>query len=139
MVISGDTYDTAAARQNAQGADLLIHDAVNRPMVERMACMIETVNPQQGPNAAQGLKDAAEDHTDTLDLAEAAQAAGVRKLVLTHILPPIPAPFDPLFMAGMDAIYTQGEIVLTRDGDSFYLAPDPSNDLGPCDGPCTLP
>jgi ribonuclease Z len=56
-------------------------------------------------------------HTTTLELAEIARDASVKKLAITHLVPSIP-PTDAAeatFVRGMAAIYP-GPIVVGRDG-----------------------
>lgn len=63
------------------------------------------------------LDEVIEYHTPTLDLARVAQEAGVKKLMLTHLIPSIP-PTDAAernFIGDMAKIYT-GPIIVGRDG-----------------------
>ena len=139
VVISGDTREVVDPL-NYQDADLLIHESVNMRMIERMACLAETnIPPPQGPAAAFGLRTAAADHLDTLDIAQAANDADVDTVVLTHILPPIPSNplFDAQFVAGMDQFFA-GPVFVSKDKDAYYLPPGTDAIVGPCDGPCYL-
>ncbi|RJP36357.1 MAG: MBL fold metallo-hydrolase [Desulfobacteraceae bacterium] len=146
VVISGDTMYADSVVQNATGADLLIHEATNMRMAERTACLAETNIPApHGPGLASRIRRAISHHIDTLEVAEVAAQAGAGKLVLNHIIPPIPETFSFMggefdftvdFIEGMDAIYT-GDIHVAKDGASFYLPPAPENTVsGPCEGPC---
>jgi ribonuclease Z len=139
VVISGDTREVVDLL-NYQDADLLIHEAVNLRMTERLACLAETnIPPPQGANFAFGLRTAAADHLDTLDIARAAIEAEVDTVVLTHILPPIPSNplFDALFVEGMDQFFA-GPVFVSKDKDAYYLPPGTNDIVGPCDGPCYL-
>jgi ribonuclease Z len=136
VIISGDTIYAESVIENSMGADLLIHEATNQAMAERAACLAETMLGPQGQKLAFRIRRAISHHIDTLEVAEVAAEAGVKSLVLTHIIPPIPEAFAGAFIEGMDAIY-MGPIVVAKDGDSFYLPPAPSNDIfGRCEGPC---
>ncbi|MBW1813806.1 MAG: hypothetical protein JRJ39_09075 [Deltaproteobacteria bacterium] len=62
-------------------------------------------------------KEMMEYHADRMDVARIAQEAGVKKLVLTHLVPGIPPEeaMEALFIQGMDTIYS-GTIIAGRDG-----------------------
>jgi ribonuclease Z len=136
VVISGDTIYSEYVIENSTGADLLIHEATNKAMAEQSACLAATNLGPQGQNMALRIRRAIEHHIDTTEVAEVAALAGVKSLVLTHIIPPIPETFSDAFMAGMDAIYTDGSIFVAKDGDCFYLPPGSDAIDGPCNGPC---
>jgi ribonuclease Z len=143
VVISGDTMYAESVVQNSMGADLLIHEATNMLHGRTGGMPCGNHAGAAGQNLALRIRRAISHHIDTLEVAEVAAEAGVKSLVLTHIIPPIPEAFSGAFIEGMDAIYT-GPIVVAKDGDSFYLPPAPINDIfGPCEGPCvpfpTLP
>ena len=72
---------------------------------------------RNNPRRSQLLDDLLEYHTPTLDLAEIARDAKVKKLVLTHLIPSIPPAeaAERNFIRGMAEIYS-GEIVVARDG-----------------------
>ncbi|MFO7557623.1 MAG: MBL fold metallo-hydrolase [Desulfobacterales bacterium] len=141
VVISGDTIYCQSVIDNSAGADLLIHEATNHVMAERAACLAETLLGPQGQSLALRIRRAISHHIDTIEVADVAAQAGVNRLVLTHIIPPIPetfmgVDFEAAFMAGMSEIYT-GPIDIVKDADSFYLPPAPSTNInGPCVGPC---
>jgi ribonuclease Z len=137
VVISGDTIWCQSVIDNSEDADLLIHEATNKTMAERAACLAETVIPApQGPALAGMIRRPIQHHIDTLEVADVAAQAAVDRLVLTHIIPPIPESFNAAFISGMSTIYS-GPIDVAKDGDSFYLPPAPSDDVdGPCEGPC---
>jgi ribonuclease Z len=136
VVISGDTIWCQSVIDNSEGADLLIHEATNQIMAERAACLAETLLGPQGQNLALRIRRAISHHIDTLEVADVAAQAGVNRLVLTHIIPPIPENFNAAFINGMSSIY-EGPIDVAKDGNSFYLPPAPSDAIsGPCEGPC---
>ncbi len=136
IVLSGDTIYSEHVIENSIGAALLIHEATNKAMAERAACLAATLLGPQGQSTALRIRRAIEHHIDTSEVAEVAALAGVQSLILTHIIPPIPESFSNAFMEGMDAIYA-GPIVVAKDGDSFYLPPLPDVGIvGPCNGPC---
>src|SRR5664279_2937363 len=79
IVISGDTRRSANLEQLAQGADVLVHEAIWLPAVDRM------VGTQA--NAAMLKQHLINSHTSVEDCGRVAAAAGVRTLVLSHLVP----------------------------------------------------
>jgi ribonuclease Z len=133
VVISGDTIYSDSVVQNSVGADILIHEATNMTMAQRIACLAETNLPApMGSLIADHIRRAISHHSDVLDAAEVAAEAGVRTLVVSHIIPPIPttlpAPdgsqvnIENLFTAGMSDIFS-GSIYVAKDKMYFYLPP----------------
>jgi ribonuclease Z len=93
VVISGDTRPTAELQQVAEGADLLVHEATfSHADLERAE---ET------------------GHSTAREAAEIARAAGVKRLVLTHISPRYSRD-APELLAEARAIFS--ETVIARDG-----------------------
>ena len=79
IVISGDTALSDNLIALAQGADILVHDALYPPGVDRLVAGV--------PNAT-ALKDSImSHHTTAEDAGRAAQRAGVKMLVLSHLVP----------------------------------------------------
>jgi ribonuclease Z len=113
VVVSGDTKKTTKVVEISRGVDLLVHEAVDRATVEQAMPMLERASPRR----AQMTRDMISHHTSTLELAEIARDAGVKKLAITHLVPSIP-PTDQAeanFVRGMGAVYP-GPIVVGRDG-----------------------
>ena len=116
IVVSGDTKKSAALQEAAKDCDLLIHEAVNKQIMTGVMRGMQQSNPRQ----AKMIEELMDYHTDTTEIAEIARDAGVKKVVLTHLVPSIP-PTDAAekrFVTGMDAIYG-GEILVARDGMKF--------------------
>lgn len=114
VVISGDTRASDGIRKHAKNADILIHEAINSEIFGYVGDQMV----EQGGAMSKGRMDIIESvHTPTLELATIAQNAGVRKLIITHLIPAMPAVWfvDQFFTAGMDDIYT-GELTIARDG-----------------------
>jgi len=88
VVISGDTAQSAALAQAAQGADVLFHDALNAELVQRMQASAQARGQR---HIAAIFHDIQDYHATPEQAAETATAAGVDHLVLYHIVPPIPA------------------------------------------------
>lgn len=118
VVISGDTSKSANLQKFATGADVLIHEALNEDMVN-----ILTVGAYQtgAGNIEQITKDILNYHTTPVQAGEIAQAAGVKQLVLYHIVPPLPIrPMERMFAKGVSAVY-QGGVTVARDGTWISL------------------
>lgn len=124
VVISGDTVRCPYVTQNAAGADLLIHEATNKQLAERVAQLAEQNLGSQGAWMAARIRAVIRHHSSTIDAAEVARDAGVGELVLTHITPGIPKNdfIKNIFVQGMSDIY-KGTIMVAKDGDQFYLPP----------------
>lgn len=113
VVISGDTKRCDSLVRAARGADMLICEAANLPLLNAMITNVRANNP----GTASLLDDVADYHTSTLDVAAMARDAGVKHLVLSHLLPPVP-PGQPAvlqaFTAGMSDVYS-GKITVGHD------------------------
>lgn len=101
VVISGDTRVCPEVEDLARGADVLVHEACRQSLV-----------------AQSGFGHAASYHADTVELGGLAARAGVRTLVLTHL---IPAPADDDDAKGfVDDVRRggyEGEVVVGADLD----------------------
>jgi ribonuclease Z len=112
-VLSGDTARCDALAAAARGADLLVCEALNLPMMEQRIAGLTAA----GMTREAGLmSDVPSYHITTDEVAVLARDAGVGELVLTHIVPSIPN--DPAqvaaFIAGMGDVYT-GPMRVARD------------------------
>ena len=118
VVVSGDTKKTAAMVEMSRGVDLLVHEAVDRRTIDLAMPMLQRGQPRRAAMTA----DMMSHHTTTLEVAEIARDASVKKLALTHLVPSIP-PTDAAeatFARGMAEIY-QGPIVVGRDGTVIQI------------------
>lgn len=121
VVFSGDTKVSDLVVDAAQGADLLIHEAINYRMMDNAASVLEQSGMTAEADRARAVKFY---HADTLALAEIAQRAEVGKLVLTHLIPGPPNRIvKRLFTLGMKEHFS-GPIVVAEDGMEFVLRPD---------------
>ncbi len=120
VVISGDTTKSESVIVNARGADLLLHEALAASMTGRA---VERAAALGIARIAKLAGDVADYHSTPVEAAEVAQAAGVGRLVYTHIFPPLPnAVARRLFLAGTAEAFA-GPQVLGEDGMRFDLAP----------------
>ena len=118
LVITGDTGPTPAIARNAQGADLLLHEALQ----PRMTTQLTGALAERGQaNAALITRDILNYHATPEDAARAAQRAGVGHLVLTHLVPPLPSSyFYPAFLCDAPSLF-DGPITVGEDGMLFSL------------------
>jgi ribonuclease BN (tRNA processing enzyme) len=79
IVISGDTKRSDALIRLAQGADVLVHEALYLPAVDRLVA--------RAPNATTLKKSIISHHTSAEDVGWVAEKAGVKTLALSHLVP----------------------------------------------------
>jgi ribonuclease BN (tRNA processing enzyme) len=107
IVISGDTAFSRELLELAREADVLVHEALYRPGIERTAAKVA--------NAPGLLEHILRSHTTVEDAARLASEAAVKTLVLSHLVPsddPLITEADWLSAARK---HFSGEIVLARD------------------------
>jgi len=118
-VFSGDTKKVQSLVDAARGADVLVSEAVNAGF------MMDRVNllRSRGDERTAGiLVEAIDYHVQPHEVAEMARDAGVKRVIITHLLPPI-ANDDGLearFIEGMSEIYG-GPIEVARDLQKFVV------------------
>ncbi len=107
VVLSGDTTYSPELIALAKGADVLVHEAMHLGGLDRLL--------SRNPNAPTLRKHLIDSHTTTVQLGHVAAEAGVKTLVLSHLVPGD----DPSIT---DAMWTEdvrknfsGEIVVGRD------------------------
>lgn len=107
IVISGDTKRSDALIRLARGADVLVHEALYVPAVDRLAA--------RAPNAATLKNSILSHHTSVEDVGRVAEAAGVKTLVLSHFVPPDdPNITDQMWIDGARSAY-KGRIIVGKD------------------------
>jgi ribonuclease Z len=117
-VISGDTILTPALVREAQGADLLVHDALSP---ELLMLVSDAAREAGQAVRAQILADVPDYHATAPDAADAASDAGVGALAITHIVPPLPLKgLEDIFLSDARDRFT-GPLWLARDGDLYSL------------------
>ena len=125
LVISGDTRQSPAVLREAQGVDLLIHEALASDLVQPLSTAAGTAGRA---NLAQIFIDIQNYHTTPEQAAETARDAGVDYLLLTHIVPPLPLPGLETAFLGDSANIFKGPIRVGQDGD-FVSMPAGSNEI----------
>ena len=118
VVVSGDTAKSANLARFAKDADLLVHEGLAPHLV---ALMTEAAARAGRANVEKITKDILSYHTAPVEAAEIARDAGVRMLVFTHVIPPLPnAALEEVFLKGVADVW-QGPVVAGRDGMTFTL------------------
>ncbi len=118
IVVSGDTAPSRSVEAAARGADLLVHEALQPEMVETLATGLRKAGRIQ---TGQIMHDILDYHASPVQAADSAQRAGVKMLVLSHIVPPLPSRyFNAAFLDGT-ASHFDGPIVIGEDGQYFSL------------------
>jgi len=107
IVISGDTRRSDELIRLAAGADVLVHEALYVPAVDRIVASV--------PNAATLKQHLIDSHTSAEDCGRVAQAAGVKTLVLSHFVPADdPAVTDQMWIDAA-RVHFRGTIVAGKD------------------------
>ncbi|MFM9043339.1 MAG: MBL fold metallo-hydrolase [bacterium] len=120
VVISGDTTYTESLVKAAEGADLLICDALSPELVG----LLEKTSREIGrPRRAKIFSDIPSYHSSPQQAARMASEAGVKNLALTHIIPPLPLKaLEGPFLGNSREIFS-GPLWLAEDGDLYTLLP----------------
>jgi len=108
IVFSGDTKRSDNLVHLAKGADVLVHEALYEPGVERLVARV--------PNAAALKKSIMSHHTSAQDAGRVATAAGVKTLVLSHLVPPDDPTITDQMWIDAARPHFGGRIVVARDG-----------------------
>jgi ribonuclease BN (tRNA processing enzyme) len=104
IVISGDTTYCPRLVELARGADLLIHEAMYLPEIDALP----------GENAPKLREHLLRSHSTTEQVGMVAAEAGVKKLVLSHLVPASPGITDQMWLEGVRKHFT-GQAIVGRD------------------------
>jgi ribonuclease BN (tRNA processing enzyme) len=107
IVISGDTARSDTLIQLAKGADLLVHEALYPDAVEGMVT--------NHANAAPLRRHLLASHTSAEDCGRVAAAAGVKTLVLSHLVPAEQPPVSDAMWTAAASRHFSGRVVVGRD------------------------
>lgn len=107
IVISGDTSPSDSVAALAKGADVLVHEAMYVPGIERMLAKRPYVPPALRSFLLKG-------HTTAEDAGRIAARADVKTLVLSHLLPGDDPVEDAVWKAEAGRHF-KGEIIVGRD------------------------
>jgi ribonuclease Z len=118
VLISGDTKKSASLARNAQGVDLLVHEALSPRLV---ALARDAAAAAGRANVAKIMQDIPDYHTTPVEAAEIARDAGAGHLLFNHVVPPLLLPgLDVVFLEGVSDAYA-GDVTLGRDGTFVSL------------------
>ena len=107
IVISGDTAVSKNLIALAKDADVLVHEVLWVPAVDRLVAKV--------PNATTLKQHIINSHTSAEDCGRVAAAAGVKTLVLSHLVPPDdPAISDQMWIDAARKHFT-GTVVVGKD------------------------
>jgi len=121
VVISGDTVPSERVQTASKGADILIHEALSPELVKMMH---NSAVKAERPNLATILNDIPNYHTSPEQAAAIAQKAGVKMLLLHHIVPPLRLKaLEGPFLGKARQIF-DGRLIIGTDGDFFTLPAD---------------
>lgn len=121
IVISGDTAATPSVAAHAQGADVLVHEALQPALV---TILTEQLRANGNVNMAQITVDILDYHASPEDAARAATEAGAQELLLVHIVPPLTSrALYPAFLGDAGNVF-DGRITIGEDRMVFSLPAD---------------
>jgi ribonuclease BN (tRNA processing enzyme) len=107
IVISGDTAPTDAVIELARGADVLVHEVMHLPSLDKLL--------STEPNATTLRQHLLASHTSTTEVGKIAAAAKVKTLVLSHFVPGgYPFLEDSVWLEDVQKDFS-GTIIVGRD------------------------
>lgn len=107
IVISGDTRMSERLIDLARGADVLVHEAMYPAAVERLVARV--------PNAVRLKQSILSHHTSAEDAGRVAKAAGVKTLVLSHLVPPEDPELTEEMWLDAARKHFDGQVILGKD------------------------
>jgi len=118
VVITGDTVKTENPIKHCKNADILFSEAISYEMLNNMVAGAMKLNFNR---FAKILTDIQNYHMEPIIASGVAKDARVKKLVFTHITPPLPnEKLERLYLKGVSDIY-EGEVILGKDCMKFIL------------------
>ena len=106
IVISGDTARSENLVKLAQRADLLVHSAVYSSAVDRLVARV--------PNATALKRSIIAGQTSAEDVGRVAQAAGVKTLVLSHLIPADDPEITEQMWTAAARIHFRGSVIVPK-------------------------
>jgi ribonuclease BN (tRNA processing enzyme) len=107
IVISGDTRPSSHLVTLARGADILVHSAFYPPAIDRLVACV--------PNATTLKASIVGHQTSVEDAGRVAQAAGVKTLVLSHLVPPDDPDVTDQTWIDAARVHFGGTVIVGRD------------------------
>ena len=118
LCISGDTKKSANLERVCEGADLIVHEALQPAMVTEIQ---DALTAQGNESAAKIMFDIKDYHASPEEAAESAQTAGAQMLVLSHLVPPLPSAYlYPAFLGDAEDRF-DGTLIVGEDGMMFSM------------------
>ncbi len=118
VVVTGDTVPTSPLESFAKGADVLVSEGLSPELVGVITAAARKVGNER---IARIMDDILDYHITPVQAAQIAQQAGVRFLLFTHIVPPLPLkPLERAFLEGVSDVYS-GPVQVGRDGTWLHL------------------
>src|SRR5262249_55710434 len=120
VVVSGDTRKSASVAEHARGADLLVHEALQRDLIGRVPPVATRLG---NPRLAKMAGDILTYHTTPVEAAGIARDPGGGDPGLPHLVRgPSNSLTRRMFLRGV-ADTSHGEVTLGEDADEFVLTP----------------
>jgi ribonuclease BN (tRNA processing enzyme) len=107
IVISGDTKPSQHLIELAQGADVLVHDALYPSAIDRLVAGV--------PNATSLKASIMSHHTLAEDAGRVAQASGVKTLVLSHLIPADDPDVTDQMWIDAASTHFRGRVIVGKD------------------------
>jgi ribonuclease Z len=120
VVISGDTIATEGLEKHSTGADVLVSEVMNKDLLQRFS---ERLGSSGQARNAKILTDILNYHIGADELGALAERAGVKTLILTHL---VPGMFNAklinyfIFKRPVAAEFS-GKVIVGRDGVEFEI------------------
>jgi ribonuclease Z len=128
LVISGDTRRCENVARHAQDADLLIHSAFNKKLIDRMLDLtpIALQNTPQGKRMVEEARQLRDHLASPVDVADIAAKANVHALIFTHVIPPLGNRIARFLITEsflMDRVKDRftGKVIIAEDGTHLTL------------------
>lgn len=118
VVVSGDTAPARSVERASVGADVLVHEALSRSLVELQH---QAAVHAGRANLAQIFHDIQSYHTTPEQAAAIAARARVKLLLLTHIVPPLPYAILEAPFLGDARLRFRGRLIVGHDGSEVLL------------------
>ena len=120
VVITGDTIKTDNLVKHSKNADILFSEAISFDMLNNAIVGLKKQNATRTVKIMTQIQDY---HMSPVIAAELAKEAEVKKLVYTHVVPPVPnEKVQQMYLKGVSDVFT-GEVVFGKDMMKFRLNP----------------
>ena len=120
VVVSGDTDYSENLGRAAHGADLLVHEVLEKKIIGTMSRALRDRGLERQAKLAGDVLDY---HTSPQDAVRLARDAEVSTLVFTHLVPPVPAMVARRVFLSELGERGDVDVLLGEDGMHFRLDP----------------